>query len=90
MRSRYSAFALGREQYLLDTWSVATRPPLIECEPQTKWLGLEIKSKRMVDLNHGYVEFVARYRLKGQATRLHENSFFMRQENRWLYVNAQD
>lgn len=90
MRSRYSAFVLGRERYLLDTWSPATCPPSIEWGPQTKWLGLEIKSKRMVDLNHGFVEFVARFRLKGKATRLHENSFFMRKDNRWLYVNAQD
>ncbi|MCM0035203.1 MAG: YchJ family metal-binding protein [Burkholderiaceae bacterium] len=90
MRSRYSAFVLERERYLLDTWSPATRPSSIDFESQTKWLGLEIKSKRMVDLNHGYVEFVARYRLNGKATRLHENSFFMRDENRWLYVNAQE
>lgn len=90
MRSRYTAFVLGRERYLLDTWSPATRPASLEFESQAKWLGLEIKAKRMVDLNHGYVEFVARYRLKGQATRLHENSFFMRDENRWLYVNAQE
>lgn len=90
MRSRYSAFVLGRERYLLDTWSPETRPALLEFESQTKWLGLEIKSKRMADLNRGYVEFVARYRLNGKATRLHENSFFMRKENRWLYVNAQE
>lgn len=90
MRSRYSAFVFGRERYLLDTWSPVTRPPSIEWEPQTKWLGLEIKSQRMLDLNQGYVEFVARFRLNGKATRLHENSFFMREENRWLYVNAQD
>lgn len=90
MRSRYSAFVLEREQYLLDTWSSATRPTSIEFEPQIKWLGLEIKSKRMVDLNRAYVEFVARYRINGQATRLHENSFFIRERNRWMYVNAQD
>jgi SEC-C motif-containing protein len=90
MRSRYSAFVLERERYLLDTWSPATRPPSIEFESQTKWLGLDIKSKRMVDATHAYVEFVARYRMNGQATRLHENSFFIHQQNRWMYVSAQD
>ena len=90
MRSRYTAFVLEREQYLLDTWSSATRPPSIEFESQAKWLGLEIKSKRMVDLNLGYVEFVARYRLNGQATRLHENSVFKREHDRWMYVSAQE
>lgn len=90
MRSRYSAFVLERDQYLLDTWSPTTRPPSIEFDPQAKWLGLEIKSKRMVDLTQAYVEFVARYRINGQATRLHENSFFVQAQNRWMYVNAQD
>jgi SEC-C motif-containing protein len=56
---------------------------------QTKWLGLSIKSKKMLDAFHGEVEFVARYRLNGRATRLHENSFFEQVDSRWFYVKAQ-
>jgi SEC-C motif-containing protein len=89
MRSRYSAFVLERERYLLDTWSSAHRPPSLEFDSQTKWLGLSIKSKKMLDAQHGEVEFVARYRLNGRATRLHENSLFEYTSGRWFYVAAQ-
>ena len=90
MRSRYTAFVLGRERYLLDTWSQAHRPETVDFEAQTKWLGLSIKSKKMLEEHRGEVEFVARYRLNGRATRLHENSLFERHGGRWFYVTAQD
>jgi len=89
MRSRYSAFVLERERYLLETWSPAHRPQSLEFDLQTKWLGLSIKSKKMLDAFHGEVEFVARYRLNGRATRLHENSLFEQVDSRWFYVKAQ-
>jgi len=89
MRSRYSAFVLERERYLLDTWCPAHRPTSLEFDSQTKWLGLSIKSKKMLDAQHGVVEFVARYRLNGRATRLHENSLFECQSGRWFYVSPQ-
>ena len=90
MRSRYSAFVLERERYLLDTWSPSHRPQSLKFDSQTKWLGLSIKSKKMLDVHQGEVEFVARYRLDGRATRLHENSLFERTGTRWFYVMAQD
>jgi SEC-C motif-containing protein len=43
----------------------------------------------MFDADHGEVEFVARYRLNGRATRLHENSLFERTGARWFYIKAQ-
>lgn len=89
MRSRYSAFVLERERYLFDTWCPAHRPTSLEFDSQTKWLGLSIKSKKMLDAQHGEVEFVARYRLNSRATRLHENSLFERTGARWFYVKAQ-
>lgn len=90
MRSRYTAFVLERERYLLETWSPEHRPETVDLEPKTKWLGLSIKSKKMLDAQHGEVEFVARFRLNGRATRLHENSLFEHNDGRWFYVAAQD
>lgn len=89
MRSRYSAFVLERQHYLLDTWSPAHRPETLEFDSQTKWLGLSIKSKKTLDAQHGEVEFVARYRLNDRATQLHENSLFERIGARWFYVKPQ-
>jgi SEC-C motif-containing protein len=43
----------------------------------------------MLDAHHGEVEFVARYRLNGRATRLHEHSLFEYSSGRWFYVAAQ-
>ena len=33
MRSRFSAFGVGDEAYLLRTWHPSTRPPLIDFDP---------------------------------------------------------
>jgi len=89
MRSRYTAFVLECERYLLDTWSPEHRPASLSFEVGAQWLGLEVKSKKMLDSEQGEVEFVARYRLKGRATRIHENSVFVRKDSRWFYLCAQ-
>lgn len=85
MRSRYSAFVLGRGDYLLATWHGSTRPPHIELDAGAKWLGLEVRSYRLPDASHAEVEFVARCREAGRAVRLHERSRFVREDGRWWY-----
>lgn len=89
MRSRYTAFFFERERYLLDTWHPTERPRSVEFDPKTQWLGLDVQSQKMLDLDTAEVEFVARFRLNGRATRLHENSLFKRNNGRWFYVVAQ-
>ena len=42
MRSRYSAFALGLPDYLIDTWHPATRPADLTWDADTHWQALEI------------------------------------------------
>jgi SEC-C motif-containing protein len=89
MRSRYSAYTLGLVPYLLDTWHPRTRPATLSLDPATKWLGLEVRAHREVDETHATVEFVARCRDAGRATRLHETSRFVREGGRWLYVDGE-
>lgn len=88
MRSRYSAFVLERADYLLATWHASTRPAALEFAPGTKWLGLEVRSHRLLDADHAEVEFVARCREAGRATRLHERSRFVCEGGRWFYLNG--
>lgn len=93
MRSRYTAFVREEAAYLLATWHHSTRPPGLEFEAGVKWLGLEVRSQRGVDDTHAEVEFVARSRLQGRATRLHERSRFVRENGedgmlRWFYVDG--
>ena len=90
MRSRYVAFALGLEAYLLDTWHSTTRPASLDLdkEPKPRWLGLSIKRHEPQDDAHALVEFVARYKIDGRAYRLHETSRFVRENGRWFYVDG--
>jgi SEC-C motif domain protein len=89
MRSRYSAFVLCNEPYLLATWHASTRPADVQFDAATRWLGLEVKEHRPLDANHAEVEFVARHRVGGRAVRLHERSRFVREsDGRWYYVDG--
>ena len=90
MRSRYSAYVLGLEPYLLATWHASTRPAALHLaeEAGTKWLGLEVKRQQAQDASHATVEFVARYRIAGRGHRLHETSRFVCEDGRWLYVDG--
>jgi SEC-C motif domain protein len=89
MRSRYSAFVRQLGDYLLATWHPRTRPPSIEFEAATRWLGLTVKHARQTGADQAQVEFVARYRVGGgSAVRLHERSRFVHEDGRWYYVDA--
>jgi SEC-C motif domain protein len=89
MRSRYSAYVMQNEPYLLATWHASTRPALVGLEAGTNWLGLSVKSARDTGPDQAEVEFVARYRVGGgSAVRIHERSRFVREEGRWLYVDG--
>jgi SEC-C motif-containing protein len=91
MRSRYCAYVLGLEAYLLASWHPDTRPATVElgATPRPKWLGLAVKAYIPQDEWHATVEFVARYKLNGRAFRLHETSRFQRVDGRWLYVDGE-
>ena len=83
MRSRYTAFVREDVDYLLHT-----------CEAGVRWLGLEVRDVHVADACHAEVEFVARSRLQGRASRLHERSRFVREPDaqgvwRWSYVDGE-
>lgn len=94
MRSRYTAYTLNQEAYLLASWHRSTRPkslPLGE-DAKTKWLGLEVKRHQVDagDPGRAVVEFVARFKIGGgRAEQLHEISRFVYEEGRWLYVDGE-
>ena len=89
MRSRYTAYTLQNEGYLRQTWYTTTRPAsgLLSENDAIKWLSLDV-------LNHqengtdGTVEFVARYKVRGRAHKLHEISRFVREDGRWFYLDG--
>jgi SEC-C motif domain protein len=91
MRSRYTAYTLLREDYLLATWHSSTRPSSLGLaeEVPAKWLGLEVIRHEQQDAEHAIVEFVARYKVNGRAHRLHETSRFVREHERWFYADGE-
>jgi SEC-C motif-containing protein len=89
MRSRYSAFVLEREAYLLQCWVPSHRPESIAFDPATKWLGLDVRAHRQTSEATAEVEFVARQKpANGPAVRLHERSRFVREAGHWLYLDG--
>ncbi|OIQ77429.1 hypothetical protein GALL_408780 [mine drainage metagenome] len=90
MRSRYTAYALGLEAYLLATWHASTRPAALEPDAQPpRWIGLDVKRVETSSENDAVVEFVARYKVGGRAHRMHEISHFVREHGRWFYTSGE-
>ena len=89
MRSRYTAFTLNAEDYLLETWHENTRPPVLDLSDQAKvkWIGLKI-IQHTGEADRSVVEFVARCKINGKAEKIHEVSRFIREDGRWFYVDG--
>jgi len=89
MRSRYAAYALLLEDYLLATWHPETRPARLGLsdEVPTKWIGLRIL-RDAVQGDNAIVEFDARYKINGKAEKLHEISRFIKLNGDWYYLDA--
>ncbi len=92
MRSRYSAFVLQDENYLLKTWHISTRPAQFEFESGNgmRWVGLNIVSTVAGKANDetGTVEFIARYTLNRHIEVLHETSRFLQAAGQWYYLDG--
>jgi SEC-C motif-containing protein len=95
MRSRYSAYALGEVDYVINTHEPATRGEIDRDSTeawanQADWQGLEIVATEGGGEgdDEGIVEFIARYHLKGQDLAHHERSRFRKEEGVWYYVDG--
>jgi SEC-C motif domain protein len=91
MRSRFSAFAVGDEPYLLRSWHPSTRPARLGLDPAQRWLRLEILGTEGGSAFHseGSVEFRAHYREHGREDVLHERSRFVRDGGAWVYLDGE-
>jgi SEC-C motif-containing protein len=88
MRSRYSAFAVGDAAHLLRSWAPATRPDRLELDPDLRWTGLDVLATTGGGLleQQGTVAFRARAVRRGQREVVEEDSAFVRDEGRWVYL----
>lgn len=90
MRSRYSAFAVGDEEYLRRTWHPTTAPHDLALDPQQRWYRLEIHDTRAGGLldDEGIVEFSAYYKHPDGNGVLRERSRFVRVDGEWSYLDG--
>ncbi|MBT3071349.1 hypothetical protein KKP04_10790 [Rhodomicrobium sp. Az07] len=89
MRSRYTAFGLKLQDYLLATWHASTLPTDLDVEASARrWLGLKVMRHEVTGPDTADVEFTARYKAKGRAWEIHETSHFVREDGRWFYVDG--
>jgi len=89
MRSRYSAYVLGLETYLLATWHGSTRPAAgtLQLNDGVRWLGLKVLRFELSAPDRAQVEFVATYKQGGfPARKLRECSDFVFEDGRWFYL----
>ena len=94
MRSRYSAYALAKQnnseghamlRYLQETWHSSTVPEL-EISP-IKWAGVEVIDTEVSE-DVGVVEFKAYFKVDGKAHTMHELSRFIRIDGAWKYIDG--
>ncbi len=85
MRSRYSAYAIHNEEYLLASWHASTRPKSIDADPSVQWIRLKILD---ANISKELVEFVATFRLNGKAHKLREKSRFVFEDGKWFYLDG--
>lgn len=89
MRSRYTAYVLGLDHYILETWDPAPDVLFAPGEARPKWLGLTVEATH-TEGDQGTVTFVAKGRTHQGAFRMRETSLFERRNGRWFYVKALD
>jgi len=92
MRSRYTAYVLNDEAYLLDSWHPSTRPEALDLyDDEVDWKQLRIVSTRLGKQQDksGEVEFIADYLVHRTRLKIHELSQFVKENNRWFYLNGE-
>ena len=95
MRSRYSAYVVANVNYLMNSHHPNTRPTkeqksILKWTKSLSWISLEIISKQKgqpID-KEGNVEFKALYMQNGKIESIHENSYFVKENNKWYYKSG--
>ncbi|MEL0644258.1 YchJ family metal-binding protein [Olleya sp. Ti.3.14] len=93
MRSRYSAFVLANGDYLMQTHHISTRPisekkAIVKWAKSVEWIKLEIlnTTEGLSNNEDGTVMFNAYFYDNGNVDVIHENSAFIKQNNKWYYL----
>ena len=95
MRSRYTAFTLADADYLMKSWHSKTRnlkekESIRRWAKSVKWIKLEILSRQNgnPEDTSGYVSFRALFMEDGVMDQILEDSFFEKENGKWVYVSG--
>lgn len=96
MRSRFTAYAKGNIGYLTETLAPEVRPDFDPVEAMgvatdAEWQSLEIRhvSAGGEADDRGEVEYLAKFRLRGQQRVHHERAKFRRENGRWVVCGGE-
>lgn len=93
MRSRYCAFVKQEVDYIIKTTalkqqSLLDRDSLMQWSQQTEWLYLDIIDfQPQLDKTHASVEFKAFYQSGANQASHHEQSYFVKHQNKWYFID---
>ncbi|MBI2785013.1 MAG: YchJ family protein [Legionella longbeachae] len=93
MRSRYTAYSLGKIDYIKNTMKGQALIGFNALEAEkwaknVKWINLDVIQASMTTPDVGFVEFTARFSENNQIKIIHEVSEFHRENGAWLYVSG--
>lgn len=88
MRSRYSAFLLGLDDYIQQSWHPSTRPAPQRDSAASPWKRLDVLSAS-AEGDRGAVHFCATGCEHGDWFQLEENSRFIREAGHWFYLDGE-
>ncbi|NCN27328.1 YchJ family protein [bacterium] len=93
MRARYTAFATGNVDFIIDSHHPSGRDELnrediSNWSKNSKWLGLEIKKAEDTRVDRAKVEFVCQYEDQDGVQNHHELSEFRQKENKWYFYDG--
>jgi SEC-C motif-containing protein len=94
MRARYSAYATGAAEFVVETTHQSTRheaklDSIREWSETSTWRGLSILETKTLSDDKASVSFEARYTQKGEEITHREKSLFERMEGRWFFVTGE-
>ncbi|MFK5914389.1 MAG: YchJ family metal-binding protein [Woeseiaceae bacterium] len=85
MRSRYSAYILKDQNYLLKTWHESTRPSSLDLDnDSTQW-----KKLKIISASKDIVQFVAYFIANNDYFALSETSHFIK-DTQWFYEKGNE
>jgi SEC-C motif-containing protein len=97
MRARYTAYAKGNVDFIIDSHHPSTSSTLDRASTEAwsknaEWLGLEILATEFGGENDeaGSVEFLARYKLKGVTIPHRERAQFEKKDGKWYFVDGKE